>query len=365
MSLFFFRVRAEDFTPSRRLTHSAWVGLAVFLALGLGATAVTWCYRWWNTPKVYGLPASTRPITTVGIPYLAYRVRVAPALQVPTCQTNAVARLELASASEVRRELARYTTMTAVYLPGTDTVFAPLGTANTTLQVLAHERAHAIQDQHIAIDSLFAARTTTDGRAAARAQLEGVAVLASDTSAGHQEAQYGDDLLVNWNRLMYIQAPAVVRAARERDGRDLLTQTVMPPTSTWAFLFPGVPLADYARPLAPVLNAEAEIECDDELGPLAIYTAAYRHTQSHRVASRAALAWRGDRVTLYRLQGQSFARWDVSFAAGTPNLTTRWREWYPASPAPVPVPAVLSILGADPSSAIASPSLSSGADPRP
>ena len=334
MSFLFFR---ETPPPPARLTGSV-ITPRVVLAAGLGLLGLVVSsgvaiYRHFHQPHVFGLAAPKRPITVAAVSAQRYFASVAPRIAAPPCLPIMVDALGLADGVALRAEAGEWHG-SAVYLPGTDTIVAPLGD-RTPVAVLAHERAHAIQDQYVPLDSLFAARTSFDGRAAVRAILEGVAVMASDTTEGRRETNYGDDVLVNWERLAYVHGPVVVRAARAR-GRSLLAQTASPPTTTWELLFPEPLPADRATPAAVALNPEATLECTDELGALAVYTAAFRQSRSHVVAARVAYAWRGDRVDVYRLAGQRYARWTVRFSHNTPQVTARWLTWYPPVPEATP-----------------------------
>ena len=319
----------SDSGRSRRLGF-----LALVAVLGLLATVANRVYRYFTPPVVYGLPEPARRITAVDVSYLDYRARVGPEVEPPACLQAMVGALDLASASGLRAWATKLTGVGPVYLPGTDTIFVPVGRNATPLVDLAHERAHGVQDQFVNLDSLLSARTTTDSRLAAKAILEGVAVLASDTLAGHEEAVYTDDILSNWDKATYVQGAAFVRDQRDRSGRSLVEITSAPPISTWSLLFPGEELpATLRQPSAPELDGDAVLTCDgDELGPLALYTAALRYTNSYQVAARVAFAWRGDRVTIYELHGQTYARWAVNFAPGAVNIAARWSEWYPAVP---------------------------------
>lgn len=200
--------------------------------------------------------------------------------------------------------------------------------------LLVHELVHALQDQHVGLDSLISPRRGNDVRAAARAAVEGHAVLATmawggsaPSPAGSAEAMRAAVLagaaarhpllaaappLIQESLLFpYIEGMRFAQAAQARDGNPAAaltrlprsTEQVLHPEKVWgAFPDPPARLAFAAagRP-PPVL--------EDGLGRFELGLLAEAWGGSRAMAD----GWAGDAYALFGSPAGWSLRWVVAW----------------------------------------------------
>ncbi len=228
--------------------------------------------------------------------------------------------------------------------------------------LLVHELVHALQDQHVGLDSLTARRRGADARAAARAAIEGHAMLAAAEWSGAPDARRSADALraavladAGARYPLLAAAPAVVResvlfpyvegmrfarAAWVRDRNRAAALTVRMPRSTeqvfhpdklWgaspdlpvalAFSFSGddgpVPLAASGDASAPGAVGERPSPFRPRLG--SVREDVLGHLELGLVAEAwggdrsMADGWAGDRYALFGSPGRWSLRWVVAW----------------------------------------------------
>ena len=199
------------------------------------------------------------------------------------------------------------------YDPDSATLFGVEGADRTQLSlVLAHELIHALQGQHLPLDSILDARENNDRLSAAQAMLEGQATLASleVLAPGHDVAQnpqfwelYREQVRRQQSSMpVFRRAPLVLRetlifpylAGRrvhalvgERTARDSMPYGPLMPVSTEQMLHPD----RYARGDLPVPMAfptESGVVYEDVLGEAEIRVILATPGRIGRGADRAA-----------------------------------------------------------------------------
>jgi len=221
------------------------------------------------------------------------------------------------------------------YDPDSATLFGVEGADRTQLRlVLAHEMIHALQGQHLPLDSILSARENNDRLAAAQAILEGQATLASleVLAPGQAVAQnpqfwelYREQVRQQQASMpVFRRAPLVLREALifpylqgaefmhwwESEGRDSLPYGPRMPVSTEQILHP----ARYARGDAPVVLGfapDSGVAYEDVLGETEIRVILAALAGSDEVQTVVPIGWGGDRFRLYRTPGGEALVWHV------------------------------------------------------
>jgi len=221
------------------------------------------------------------------------------------------------------------------YDPDSAMLFGVEGADRTQLRlVLAHELIHALQGQHLPLDSILDARENNDRLTAAQAILEGQATLASlDVLApGQAVAQnpqfwemYREQVRQQQSSMpIFRRAPLVLREALifpylqgaefmhwwEEKGRDSLPYGPRMPVSTEQILHPD----RYARGDAPVALAfapDSGVEYEDVLGENEIRVILATLAGSDEVQTVVPIGWGGDRFRLYRTPAGEALVWYV------------------------------------------------------
>ncbi len=210
------------------------------------------------------------------------------------------------------------------YDPDSAMLFGVEGADRTQLRlVLAHEMIHALQGQHLPLDSILNSRENNDRLAAAQAILEGQATLASleVLAPGQAVAQnpqfwelYREQVRQQQSSMpVFRRAPLVLREALifpylqgaefmhwwERERRDSLPYGPRMPVSTEQILHP----ARYARGDAPVVLGfapDSGVVYEDVLGENEIRVILASLAGSDEVQTVVPIGWGGDRFRLYR-----------------------------------------------------------------
>ena len=210
------------------------------------------------------------------------------------------------------------------YDPDSAMLFGVEGADRTQLSlVLAHELIHALQGQHLPLDSILDARENNDRLSAAQAILEGQATLASlDVLApGHDVAQnpqfwemYREQVRQQQSSMpVFRRAPLVLRETLifpylqgaefmhwwERQGRESMPYGPRMPVSTEQVLHPD----RYARGDVPVPVAfarEQGVVYEDVLGEAEIRVILATLAGSDEVQTVLPIGWGGDRYRLYQ-----------------------------------------------------------------
>ncbi|HEY7611998.1 MAG TPA: hypothetical protein VH764_03305 [Gemmatimonadales bacterium] len=210
------------------------------------------------------------------------------------------------------------------YDPDSAMLFGVEGADRTQLSlVLAHELIHALQGQHLRLDSILNARDNNDRLSASQAILEGQATLASlDVLApGHHVAQnpqfwemYREQVRQQQSSMpVFRRAPLVLRETLifpylqgaefmhwwKKGGRAPMPSGAQMPVSTEQVLHPE----RYARgdvPVPIVFPAEAGVEYEDVLGESEIRVILAMLAGSDEVQTVLPIGWGGDRYRLYR-----------------------------------------------------------------
>ncbi|HEX2218755.1 MAG TPA: hypothetical protein VHG35_08105 [Gemmatimonadales bacterium] len=209
------------------------------------------------------------------------------------------------------------------YDPDSATLFGVEGADRTQLRlVLAHELIHALQGQHLPLDSILDQRENNDRLAAAQAILEGQATLASleVLAPGQGVASnpqfwelYREQIRRQQSSMpVFRRAPLVLRETLifpylqgaefmhwwESEGRDSMPYGPWMPVSTEQVLHPE----RYARGDAPVRLAfagEADVAYEDVLGEAEIRVIQATLAGSDEVQTVVPIGWGGDRYRLY------------------------------------------------------------------
>jgi hypothetical protein len=209
------------------------------------------------------------------------------------------------------------------YDPDSATLFGVEGADRTQLRlVLAHELIHALQGQHLPLDSILDARENNDRLSAAQAILEGQATLASleVLAPGHDVARnpqfwevYREQVRRQQASMpVFRRAPLVLRETLifpylqgaefmhwwERQRRDSMPFGPRMPVSTEQVLHPD----RYARGDAPVpivFPAEPGVVHEDVLGESEIRVILATLAGSDEVQTVLPIGWGGDRYRLY------------------------------------------------------------------
>ena len=226
------------------------------------------------------------------------------------------------------------------YDPDSAMLFGVEGADRTQLRlVLAHELIHALQGQHLPLDSILGARENNDRLAAAQAILEGQATLASlDVLApGQGVAQnpqfwelYREQVRQQQSSMpVFRRAPLVLREALifpylqgaefmhwwTSEGHDSLPYGPRMPVSTEQILHPD----RYARGDVPVMLAfapDSSVLYEDVLGENEIRVILATLAGSDEVQTVVPVGWGGDRFRLYRMPAGEALVWFVVWDDG-------------------------------------------------
>lgn len=250
------------------------------------------------------------------------------------------------------------------YDPDSATLFGVEGADRTQLRfVLAHELIHALQGQHLPLDSILDARENNDRLSAAQAILEGQATLASlevlaPGAAVAQNPQfwemYREQVRAQQSSMpVFRRAPLVLRETLifpylqgaefmhwwEREGRDSLPYGTRMPVSTEQVLHPD----RYGRGDVPVpitFGDEPGVVHEDVLGESEIRVILATLAGSDEVQTVVPIGWGGDRYRLYEpAQGPAlvwYVVWDDArsaerFLRSAAGLRTTARRGYRAA----------------------------------
>jgi hypothetical protein len=221
------------------------------------------------------------------------------------------------------------------YDPDSATLFGVEGADRTQLRlVLAHELIHALQGQHLPLDSILNARENNDRLAAAQAILEGQATLASleVLAPGQDVAQnpqfwelYREQVRQQQSSMpVFRRAPLVLREALifpylqgaefmhwwESERPDSLPYGPRMPTSTEQILHPD----RYGRGDQPVVlafAADSGVGYEDVLGENEIRVVLATLAGSDEVQTVMPIGWGGDRFRVYPAAGGDALVWYV------------------------------------------------------
>ena len=231
------------------------------------------------------------------------------------------------------------------YDPDSATLFGVAGSDPERLRlVLAHEMIHALQGQHLRLDSILDDRRNNDRLTAAQAILEGQATLASlDVLAPGQDVArnpqfwelYREQVRQQQTSMpVFREAPLILRESlifpylqgaefmhwwAESPFRDTLPYGRRMPQSTEQILHPE----RYARgdlPVGLAYPAESDVLYEDVLGENEIRVVLAHLAGSDEVQTVVPLGWGGDRYRLYRTSDGPalvwWAVWDDARSAG-------------------------------------------------
>ncbi len=231
------------------------------------------------------------------------------------------------------------------YDPDSATLFGVEGSDPERLRlVLAHEMIHALQGQHLHLDSILDDRRNNDRLTAAQAILEGQATLASlDVLApGQDVAQnpqfwelYRDQVRQQQTSMpVFREAPLILRESlifpylqgaefmhwwAESPFRDTLPYGRRMPQSTEQILHPE----RYVRrdlPVGLAFPKESDVLYEDVLGENEIRVVLAHLAGSDEVQTVLPLGWGGDRFRLYQTTGGPalvwYVIWDDATSAG-------------------------------------------------
>ena len=221
------------------------------------------------------------------------------------------------------------------YDPDSAMLFGVEGADRTQLRlVLAHELIHALQGQHLPLDSILDARENNDRLAAAQAILEGQATLASlDVLAPGQDVAMNPEFWELYREQVrqqqssmpvFRRAPLVLRESLifpylqgaefmhwwRTEGRDSLPYGPRMPVSTEQILHP----ARYGRGDAPVVldfAPDSAVVYEDVLGENEIRVILATLAGSDEVQTVVPIGWGGDRFRLYRTPDGEALVWYV------------------------------------------------------
>jgi hypothetical protein len=231
------------------------------------------------------------------------------------------------------------------YDPDSATLFGVAGADPEQLRlVLAHEMIHALQGQHLRLDSILDDRRNNDRLTAAQAILEGQATLASlDVLAPGQDVaknpqfweMYRDQVQQQQTSMpVFRRAPLILRESlifpylqgaefmhwwAGSPFRDTLPYGRRMPQSTEQIIHPE----RYARgdqPLRLAFPGEAHVLYEDVLGENEIRVVLARLAGSDEVQTVVPIGWGGDRFRLYQADGGPalvwYVVWDDAISAG-------------------------------------------------
>jgi hypothetical protein len=222
------------------------------------------------------------------------------------------------------------------YDPDSATLFGVEGADRTQLRlVLAHELIHALQGQHLPLDSILDARENNDRLTAAQAVLEGQATLASlDVLApGQNVAQnpqfwelYREQVRQQQSSMqVFRRAPLVLRESLifpylqgaefmhwwGQEGREGLPYGARMPVSTEQILHPQ----RYQRGDVPVplryAAADTGVAYEDVLGENEIRVILAALAGTDEVQTVLPIGWGGDRYRLYRTSVGDALVWHI------------------------------------------------------
>jgi hypothetical protein len=222
------------------------------------------------------------------------------------------------------------------YDPDSATLFGVEGADRTQLLlVLAHELIHALQGQHLPLDSILHSRANNDRLSAAQAILEGQATLASleVLAPGRGVAEnpefwdmYREQVREQQSAMpVFRRAPLVLREAlifpylqgaefmhwwESRHPGDTLPFGPAMPVSTEQILHPE----RYARrdvPVALAFEADSGVVYEDVLGESEIRVVLATLAGSDEVQTVVPLGWGGDRFRLYQTPSGEALVWYV------------------------------------------------------
>jgi hypothetical protein len=250
------------------------------------------------------------------------------------------------------------------YDPDSATLFGVEGADRTQLRfVLAHELIHALQGQHLPLDSILDARDNNDRLSAAQAILEGQATLASLEVLAPGAAvadnpqfweMYREQVRAQQSSMpVFRRAPLVLRETLifpylqgaefmhwwEREGRDSMPYGERMPVSTEQVLHPD----RYGRGDVPVPIAFADepgVIHEDVLGESEIRIILATLAGSDEVQTVLPIGWGGDRYRLYEpAEGPAlvwYVVWDDArsaerFLRSAAGLRTTARRGYRAA----------------------------------
>jgi hypothetical protein len=231
------------------------------------------------------------------------------------------------------------------YDPDSATLFGVAGSDPERLRlVLAHEMIHALQGQHLRLDSILDDRRNNDRLTAAQAILEGQATLASlDVLAPGQDVAknpqfwelYRDQVRQQQSSMpVFRRAPLILReslifpylAGAEfmhwwagSPFRDTLPYGRRMPQSTEQILHPER-YAGGDQPIALAFPREAQVLYEDVLGENEIRVVLAQLAGSDEVQTVVPIGWGGDRYRLYQAgDGPAlvwYVLWDDPRSAG-------------------------------------------------
>jgi hypothetical protein len=250
------------------------------------------------------------------------------------------------------------------YDPDSAMLFGVEGADRTQLRlVLAHELIHALQGQHLPLDSILDARENNDRLTAAQAILEGQATLASleVLAPGQGVAQnpqfwelYRDQVRQQQSSMpVFRRAPLVLRESLifpylqgaefmhwwETERRDALPYGPLMPVSTEQVLHP-TRYARGDRPVELAFPADSGVMYEDVLGENEIRVILAMLAGSDEVQTVVPIGWGGDRFRLYSTpDGEAliwYVVWDDArsadrFLRSAAGLRTRARPGYRAA----------------------------------
>ena len=241
------------------------------------------------------------------------------------------------------------------YDPDSATLYVVAGADPTVLKLtLAHELVHALQGQHLLLDSLLSPDQDRDVRMAAQAVLEGQATVAalmvlmpdrhvadlpefSDTyrrAIKQQHAQmpvFSSAPLIVQESLVfpYLEGADFVRAFLTEHG-DTVPFGPRMPRSTEQVLHPDR-YRDHDEPVQLVLAGTDSVVYSDGLGEFETRVLLTTLIGVEATARAGAVAWGGDRYAVYDAGGGQYAlvwwtAWDHTRAADR-FATLLQREW--------------------------------------
>lgn len=231
------------------------------------------------------------------------------------------------------------------YDPSTETLYVMAGADRTIARLtIAHELVHALQDQHLDLDSLQKIEGDNDRQMAAQALLEGQATYAHFmVMMGDEESIPGGWAAVREGIRSQVvtqpllgTAPLILqetlifpylsgaefarRAKRLRPGRPVLDSI---PQSTEQILHEDAYFTAYDVPTdvtLPELGGGATAAYENNLGEFETRIFLYQHLRDESAASRGAAGWDGDRYIVFDTPaGEGIAWlsvWDSAVDAG-------------------------------------------------
>jgi hypothetical protein len=241
------------------------------------------------------------------------------------------------------------------YDPDSSALYVVEGAGPEVLRLtLAHELVHALQGQHVALDSLLSIEGNNDRRMAAQAVMEGQATLASARAIlKDRNLNAMPDLWWEYRRLVrrqqeqmpvFANAPLVIREGllfsylagadfvRWFDGRYSDTVPFGPrlPESTEQILHTDRYI-EKDRPVELDVDPASGVLYDDNLGEFETRILLTELLGSESTATAGALGWEGDRYALYEAGPDEYALvwWSVweSQRAATRFATLLERGW--------------------------------------